>query len=155
MNADPRSTTVFPEGIARQDGKSLQETNEALATMPAGMGPSLVGVLTTSTARFDGLCADQSPEDLSDGQVASFTETDPGLDDRCSDALRRVSSAYDVLPKSYLLTDEIISLQAFPPRLSKKPSHDFFAPLPRHHRISINDRPMAYLHSIEQKWRTL
>ena len=140
MNADSRSTMVFPKGIAHQDEKSLQETNEALAT---GANPSLVSDLIPFPARLDGLFTDQSPED--------FAEADPCLNDRCSDALIVHRMQMKPYAKSSLLANEIISLQAFLPWLSKKPSHDLFAPLSRHHRISINDRLMVHLHLIEQK----
>ena len=43
------------------------------------------------------------------GQVASPSAADPGLSNRGFDALGTISSAYGVLPKSYLLADVTLS----------------------------------------------
>ena len=42
--------------------------------MMPGTGVSLIGGLTTLTARLDGLCTDQNPEDLSKTLRIAFTE---------------------------------------------------------------------------------
>lgn len=42
--------------------------------MATGERPSLIGNLTALTARLDGLCTDQSPQDLSSTLRSAFTE---------------------------------------------------------------------------------
>ena len=88
MEADSPSAAVILEEATNRDKKPPWKINEALTTsttpssvpspraeaMPTGSRRSLIGDLTALKAQLDGLCADQSSEDLSRILRSAFTE---------------------------------------------------------------------------------